>query len=449
VQTSVPQRRPKRLAAAIALSLGCAALAAAATPWSERRPGRPVAPDGGILAEVHNCNDSGPESLRDAYENHGTFTDVTIDLTQLACSTITLTSGALVGSGTADLVAAPDHPVTIDGNQADRLFSHNGDLHMENLTITRGHASNVAGGGCLLVNGSAYLDHVTVTGCDVATSGAVRAYGGAIRAGEGVVMTSSTVSASRAHSASNHSAGGGIFAKWVNLDSQSTVSGNTASGDGAHYARGGGIYATESVTFLYTTVSGNHAISGGGAYIKGTQASSQIVNSTISGNRADGAGGGILSANASIAILNSTVTGNSAYFDFGAGLYLAAGNATLRSTIVADNTAGDGLNLSDIGGHAGAVLDGDHDLVTQSTLTLPSDTIMQEPLLGPLQDNGGGVMTHALLPGSPAIDNGTATAEIEFDERGPGYRRRADSEVDIGAFEARVDRIFANGFEAL
>ena len=39
-------------------------------------------------------------------------------------------------------------------------------------------------------------------------------------------------------------------------------------------------------------------------------------------------------------------------------------------------------------------------------LTGPGDQINTDPLLSPLQDNGGPTFTHALLPGSPAIDAG-------------------------------------------
>ena len=34
----------------------------------------------------------------------------------------------------------------------------------------------------------------------------------------------------------------------------------------------------------------------------------------------------------------------------------------------------------------------------------PTDLVNTDPLLGPLADNGGPTLTHALLPGSPAID---------------------------------------------
>jgi hypothetical protein len=36
----------------------------------------------------------------------------------------------------------------------------------------------------------------------------------------------------------------------------------------------------------------------------------------------------------------------------------------------------------------------------------PGDQINTDPLLGPLQDNGGPTFTHELLKGSPAIDAG-------------------------------------------
>jgi len=56
-----------------------------------------------------------------------------------------------------------------------------------------------------------------------------------------------------------------------------------------------------------------------------------------------------------------------------------------------------------------------------------------EPLLGPLQDNGGPTWTHALLPGSPAIDAGNSGDTLAFDQR--GIHRPQGLAPDIGAFE--------------
>jgi hypothetical protein len=58
----------------------------------------------------------------------------------------------------------------------------------------------------------------------------------------------------------------------------------------------------------------------------------------------------------------------------------------------------------------------------------------EELNLGPLQDNGGPTMTHALLPGSIAIDViPEAACEVDTDQR--GFPR--DSMCDVGAFEVQ------------
>jgi len=56
-----------------------------------------------------------------------------------------------------------------------------------------------------------------------------------------------------------------------------------------------------------------------------------------------------------------------------------------------------------------------------------------DPELGPLQNNGGPTYTHALLPGSPAIDAGTNVGAPRTDQR--GVSRPQGASTDIGAFE--------------
>ena len=70
----------------------------------------------------------------------------------------------------------------------------------------------------------------------------------------------------------------------------------------------------------------------------------------------------------------------------------------------------------------------------------PGDQINTEPLLGPLQDNGGPTFTHALLPGSPAINAGDPnfTPPPFFDQRGPGFDRVANGRIDKGSFEVQA-----------
>ena len=59
-------------------------------------------------------------------------------------------------------------------------------------------------------------------------------------------------------------------------------------------------------------------------------------------------------------------------------------------------------------------------------------------MLGPLQHNGGPTLTHALLPGSLAIDAGDPNfTGASFDQRGPGFARVVDGRIDIGSFEVQ------------
>ena len=74
---------------------------------------------------------------------------------------------------------------------------------------------------------------------------------------------------------------------------------------------------------------------------------------------------------------------------------------------------------------------------TAATITGPAP-LTGDPLLGPLQDNGGLSPTMALQPGSPAIDagsNAAVPAALTTDQRGPGFSRIVGAAVDLGAFE--------------
>jgi hypothetical protein len=215
-----------------------------------------------------------------------------------------------------------------------------------------------------------------------------------------------------------------------------TVSGNTASGSGGGiYNRrtaegdsglvelidctikdneaeeGGGIY-NEGVLFMYgCTVSGNSASEAGGGIfnVTGTDTSGYmiILECTISGNRivSAGLGGGIANQGLIMEIVNCTVANNTATDpgSFGGGFYNTA-FAIFANTIVANNSAGTGNN----GYTDNVTLSLGYNLDSENSCGFdqPTDLINTNPLLGPLQDNGGLTFTHALLHGSPAIDSG-------------------------------------------
>ena len=165
-----------------------------------------------------------------------------------------------------------------------------------------------------------------------------------------------------------------------------------------------------------------------------------VTNSTISGNSAN-FGGGIFN-NASLIVNNSTVSGNSATGD-GGGIYnsvVGGGFADLYlgSTIL--NAGGSGENIFN---DAGTVTSSGYNLSSDDGggyLTGPGDQINTDPRLGPLQDNGGPTFTHALSPGSPAIDTGDPffTPPPLYDQRGPDFFRVRNGLIDIGSFEVQA-----------
>ena len=78
----------------------------------------------------------------------------------------------------------------------------------------------------------------------------------------------------------------------------------------------------------------------------------------------------------------------------------------------------------------GSLIDGGGNLSWPDT-TCPG--LNADPLLGPLQDNGGPTQTHALLAGSPAIDAALLANCPATDQR--GVSRPQGPGCDIGAFE--------------
>ncbi|MCL4300803.1 MAG: Ig-like domain repeat protein [Anaerolineae bacterium] len=72
-----------------------------------------------------------------------------------------------------------------------------------------------------------------------------------------------------------------------------------------------------------------------------------------------------------------------------------------------------------------------------------SPTFSGDPFLGPLANNGGSTPTHALLPGSPAINAGNNTSCLTTDQR--GIARPQQGQCDIGAFESRGFTLTRNG----
>ncbi len=278
------------------------------------------------------------------------------------------------------------------------------------------------GGGISTVTSSVKLYGSTVS--DNSTTGnstvASGSYGGGIRTFSGdVTLTNSTLNKNRTTGDSAN--GGGIFSTFGNVSLiNSILSGNSTEGIGAN---GGGIFTdTGAVTLTGSTVSGN----------------------ITTGTFADG--GGIFTLYGAVTITSSTVTGNSAA-GWGGGVYAydSANNPTLTiaNSIVAGNTAvGQGPDLKP---DSSSSLNVNFSLIGDTTGsgilagTGLGNILNQAPQLGLLANNGGPTKTHALLPGSPAIDAGDPgfTTPPDFDQRGAPFVR-ANGTIDMGAYERQT-----------
>jgi hypothetical protein len=480
---------PSCVAAALALTAPATALAATPHAWfplgaahrgghaTGAAPGSMPALLSGVTIPVTTCaDDGGFDTLRHAVlvADPGD----TVDLSSLACSKITLQSGAIdVSVSDLTIVGPGADKLRIDGNAAGRVFKHGGTgtLALERLTIANGKVvGDAAYGGCIYtLTGKVSLKQSVVTSC--AAIGQSKAVGGAILAYTGVYIGDSTLTQNEAHvtagtSADNFCAGGAVVSPHKLQIVRSVLSGNTA------HAMIGKVYGGASfsgeLSAKYSTISGNAALGSGdpdnGNYsVAGASVSSsktQIVSSTIDNNSADADGAlllldygttvsiiqstissnvgilglGVMTSTAAVSISNSTIAFNQSGGLVPVAMQMNAG-ITLQSTIIADNPP---LDI------ASGPITGSHNLVKTSydPATLPLDTITLDPKLGPLAANGGATRTHTLAANSPALNTGSNVSGFATDQRGPTYRRVVAAAADIGASELDSDHIFGSAF---
>jgi hypothetical protein len=398
-----------------------------------------------VLPVTRCDDDSAPGSLRDAV-NNAVSGDV-IDLTQITCSRISLSEGALkILIDDLTFLGPGADALTIEGDDKDRVLFHpaSGTLQIENLTIAHGRhtaTGNAVGyGGCIATAAELVLIGTVVRDC---FAQGVGSYGGAVLSGF-MKMSQSTISGSTAfgdHPTNGTAAyGGGAFSYGVSII-DSTISGNSAIGTHnpplSHWEIGGGLFiARNGGSIERTTIADNYAIRFAGGL---TQEGDLILrNSTISGNttRDDDGGGMRVRQATAVTIENTTIAHNHAGSN-GSGISFIdnALPSTVQSSIIANNTSGTGA--ADINSTMPLVISGSHNLIQTrgANLTLPSDTLTADPQLLPLANNGGLTRTHALAVNSPAIDRGSNPEQLATDQRGIGYPREFNVATDIGAYE--------------
>ncbi|MEM9478473.1 MAG: right-handed parallel beta-helix repeat-containing protein, partial [Verrucomicrobiota bacterium] len=258
------------------------------------------------------------------------------------------------------------------------------------------------------------------------------------------------------HGDPGNAPGGGIRNQGATLTiSNSTISGNSATA-------GGGIRNQGILTISNSTISENLGFSGGGGVNNsGTLTATQCTFSGNNGGAPVGAGGGILS-NGTFFLSQCTVMGN--FAAAGGGINRSGGSATIYNSIIAGNTAASsGPDVIGTFTSNGKNFIGDKSDSTgfAADLTFSTGQTIADLLDVNLADNGGPTLTHALLPGSPAIDAGNnadipadaldldgdfdTTEAAPFDQRGGGFPRLLDGDsngsslVDIGAIEFLCD----------
>ena len=186
-----------------------------------------------------------------------------------------------------------------------------------------------------------------------------------------------------------------------------------------------------------------------------------IRNSTFSDSYADQSGGALdINSYATVDMANSTISENLSPEGGGVSIVSPDGHFIVRNSIVAGNenptflAASGGVEDLEFSTHdvSGVISSAGHNLIGTSEGAsgfVVSDIVDTNAMLGPLQNNGGQMKTHALLPGSPAIDAGNNAGAPVFDQR--GFPRIVSGTIDLGAYEAELPApvILVDGLQPL
>lgn len=328
--------------------------------------------------------------------------------------------------------------VTVERNTAEGGFGNGGgvlNIAQDVLTVVDSSiADNIAllSGGGIYTNSEVNLEQTIVSGNSAGTNG-----GGIATFGEFASLNLSNTTVTDNQAGGD---GGGVDIGAADTDGQvaaivaSTIADNQAAGDG------GGIDTGAPTTIESSTINGNSALNGGGVRNAST---TDAINSTISGNQAGSSGGGILNTGtgSELSLTHVTVASNQAggaplgsitSAPGAGGVHVQSGLVTSASTIFASNG---GLNCafdpsSSMHDNGYSIEDG---------LNCDLGTPSADPLLEPLAYNGGPTQTHALQPGSPAIDAILADCDSNIDQRGAPRPFDGDGTgpayCDVGAYE--------------
>jgi hypothetical protein len=307
-------------------------------------------------------------------------------------------------------------------------------LDLSSCTFSRNTASGFGLGGAFYGSPSVA---VTMTDCIFDSNSAYD--GGAVFADSPLTLLRCTF---KGNSIPTDGIAGALYNENPTLITQCIFTGNSA-GDGG---QGGALYIGDGI-IRDSLIAGNavgstktFAAQGGAIWNFGTL---RIQNSTIANNTSGAHSQGAAIYNDGVLVLdNSTVAGNLAgASSFGGGIFNEEYDGAFVSTanaIIARNSAPAGPDIF------GTFLSRGYNLIgniADNMAATATDLVNVDPLLGPLQANGGPTATMALLPHSIAIDHGDPAFDpnafappMNTDQR--GALRVDNGRLDIGAYEA-------------
>jgi hypothetical protein len=300
----------------------------------------------------------------------------------------------IVGTTTIDgrsQVAPYDPQITIDGDQAISVFEvpAGTTLTIRGLTVTRGKAAGIGGGGILNRGTLNIRDQSAIFNNQSDTFG-----GGIASEGGSVTIEDSTISGNTATQE-----GGGLRLNYV-LDVniiRSKIEGNTTGGT---FSGGGGIRSYNSNIIIEdSSLWGNKAFAGNGAAINangGTEGltikRSVLANNTLVGPNSKG--GAIYSSGTEVKIVNTTLAQNdaSAAGSNGGAIYAtgSAGINLINATVATNQSSGTTLFIDS---SSGAYMDLTNTVVVGESAKGTCNT--------PISDNGYSLQYPDLSCGEP------------------------------------------------
>jgi fibronectin-binding autotransporter adhesin len=315
------------------------------------------------------------------------------------------------------------------------IYDLGGTLTLRAVGVEANTAS-VSGGGVMMEGGS-----FLVTDSEILKnrSGTVAIPGGYQGGGGALFGESATGSVQRSRFSGNSAQNAGGL--WIDSGASASLDEITVSGNVAlnpTWGTGGGIHAQGSQLILSSsTVSGNSGLQGAGIFLN---SAGTLTNVTIANNRP---GAGLESVRSGAGQVSFTTISGNAIGIWPAGFI---GQLSLFGTIVAGNQRDCqfpglivylGYDLIGSQAQCGLGVYGQYPPGSgQYAYSGPGVIFNVNPMLGPLQNNGGATLTMALLPGSPAIDAVAPNVcpPPIVDQR--GITRPQANSCDIGAFEA-------------